>query len=94
MSTKFSGITKEILNADLVIGDHSQALLNSAMHGKVIGSINLSGRRSFFHDYTKFGIPYFKSSNQLNYFINHKLTNKNYLNEYNEVLISVNKNNE
>ena len=82
-------IDDEIDKADLVIGDHSQALFNAARKGKIIASLNSSKRRSLFEDYTNLGFPLLRSDTDIVNFIQ-SIENTSFLSEYNLALANFN----
>jgi len=70
LSRRPASITEEIDSADLVLGDHSQAILNAGIKGKMFASVNLARRTSFFCNYADLGFPLLKSSQDIIDFIN------------------------
>jgi len=69
-SIKSQSIDDEIQSADIIFGEHTQSLINSARKGKIFGSVNATGRRSLFNIYDKLGFPHFNSHEQIIKFIN------------------------
>ena len=69
LSRNSKSIENEINTADLIFGDHSQAIINAARRGKMIGSINVSNGRSLFESYNQLGFPNLKSSKEIIRFI-------------------------
>jgi len=69
LSTKPTSINDELKEADIIFGDHSQAIINAAIKGKIFASVNLSSRTEFFCNYTRLGFPLLKSSNDIIDFI-------------------------
>lgn len=69
LSRKPTSINEEIEEADIVFGDHSQAIINAGMKGKIFASVSLSRRTEFFCNYTRLGFPFMKSAGEIINFI-------------------------
>ena len=69
LSRKPKSVNKEIEEADIIFGDHSQAIINAGMKGKIFASVNLSRHTEFFYNYARLGFPLMKSADEIINFI-------------------------
>lgn len=79
-------IEDEIKSADIVLGDHSEALLNAAQQEKIIGSVSLARRKEFFYDYTFLGFPLMRSVDDIAKFIDQVENDTNFCTSYNKII--------
>ena len=86
-----STIENDILDADLVLADHSQSLFSAARSRKFIASISLSNKRSFFQDYIDLGIPFINSKDNLLKLIDNIDNSDEFLIRYNRAIKNFNK---
>ena len=76
-------IDEEIERADLVIGDHSQAMINAARAKTIFASMNVTKRNSLFKGFNDLSFPHFKNSWQLEVFIDSLASSVEVITEYN-----------
>lgn len=62
MAVKSNSLQSAIEQADIIIGDHSESLLDSLRQGKIVASLNTSKRESLFQDFIDLGFPLLSSS--------------------------------
>jgi len=86
MSVKPTTIKEELASADIVFGDHSQALLRAAQTGKLCASVSLARRREFLYDYTKLGFPILRSSDEIVDFIQGLARSDETIRKFNEAV--------
>ena len=55
LAVPHESIEHDIEQADFVFGEHSFSMIDAAARGKIFASVNLTGRRDFFVNYTKLG---------------------------------------
>lgn len=79
-------IDDEIYAADIVIGDHSQALLSAAQKGKIIVTLSCAKREEFFSDYTKLGFPKIASESEMLNFLREVIDDPEFLTNYNKAI--------
>lgn len=70
-----SSFSQDIKEADLVLGEHSIAMIDAAAEGKIFASVNLSNRRDLFESFSKLGFTNLTSRNEIIQYIQ-KLCNK------------------
>ena len=68
-SRRSLSINEEIRGADIIFGDHSQAIINVAKKGKMIASVNATRRRNLFEGYNRLGFPCFKNASEIVIFL-------------------------
>ena len=69
MEVKSNSIQSAIEQADIVIGDHSESLLDALRQGKIIATLNASNRESLFQDFVNLGFPLLSSESDIINFI-------------------------
>ena len=79
-------ITDEINGADIVFGDHSQAMLTAAKKGKIIASVSSARRCVFFSDYTNLGFPILRSGDEIINFVKSLETSTKTVENYNRAV--------
>jgi len=79
-------ITDEINGADIVFGDHSQAMLTAAKKGKIIASVSLTRRCEFFSDYTNLGFPILRSTDEIINLVKSLETSSQAIKKYNRAV--------
>jgi len=87
VSVKSLSIDKDIDSSDIIFGDHSQSMIESAKKGKIMTSINLARREGFFSSYSKLGFPILQSERDIIEFIsifNDNLKKNEFINNYND----------
>jgi len=92
ISRHSKSIEEEIKTADLIFGDHSQAIINAARRGKIIATVNVTDRRSFFECYNRLGFPNFKSSKETINFIKSLGESPDLIIAYNQAVKNYNEN--
>jgi len=82
---------KDLENADVVFGEHSIAMIDSAISGKVWASVNVTKRRDLFESYTKLGFYNIKSTSEGIKFLNDLISNPDKIEKrYNEAVLKYN----
>lgn len=76
-------INEDINSSDIVLGDHSQALITAAQRGKIISSVSLAQRTEFFSDYTQLGFPILRSAKDITGFIGRVEGAPDFIGDYN-----------
>lgn len=84
-------INDDIATSDMVLGDHSQALITAAQKGKIIASLSLARRKEFFCDYAKLGFPVLRSTEEINDLIKKLQKGKEFILNYNKAIELYNK---
>lgn len=69
LSVKPTTIKNEIEEADVIFGDHSQALVRAMQDGKAAASVSLANRKELFCNYTDLGFPCLRSAEEIVKFI-------------------------
>ena len=65
LSAASMSIDEDVDMSDLVLGDHSQALITAAQKGRIIASVSLAKRKEFFSDYIQLGFPILRSAEDI-----------------------------
>lgn len=76
-------INDDINSSDIVLGDHSQALITAAQRGKIIASVSLAKRKEFFCDYTGLGFPILRSADDITILIRKIKEDPSFIIDYN-----------
>lgn len=84
LSVKPTTINDDINSADIVFGDHSQALITAMQRKKIIASVSCANRKEFFYDYTKLGFPILRSSEDMISFIKKVKVEPYFIDDYNK----------
>lgn len=84
LSVEPTTINDDINSADIVFGDHSQALLTAVQRKKIIASVSLANRKEFFYNYTKLGFPILRSSEDMVFFIKRVENDSDFIDVYNK----------
>ena len=91
LSVEPTTINDDINSADIVFGDHSQALITAAQRKKIIVSVSLANRKEFFSDYTQLGFPILRSPDDIISFIEKAETEADFVKNYNKAIKLYNK---
>ena len=83
MAVKSNSLQSAIEQADIIIGDHSESLLDALRQGKIIASLNTSKRESLFQDFIDLGFPLLSSSCDILNFID-LCEQQNFVSSFNE----------
>lgn len=69
VSYKRSSFEDDLRDADIVIGEHSIAMIDGCFQSRVFASCNMTGRRDLFEGISKFGFPHCENIEQLEIFL-------------------------
>ncbi len=65
LSFKRSSFEEDLKGADIVVGEHSVAMIDAGFKGILFASCNMTGHRDFFEDLTKLGFPHCESVDEI-----------------------------
>ena len=77
-------MTEDIKKSDIVFGEHSIAMIDAAEKGKMFASVNVTGRRNLFVNYTRLGFTHLTNLQQIVDFIDGLTKNKMQTKQYNQ----------
>jgi len=83
-------IKREMEEADIIFGDHSQSLLKAGQQGKIFASVSMAKRTEFLYDYTNLGFPILRSSDDIVRFIKSLETSTETIQSYNSAVDTYN----
>lgn len=90
LSFENRSLEEDLTKADLVISEFSNTLLDAALKGKIIASINVTNRRNFFQSVTELGFPHCESIEDLKHIIDN-YNNLEYRKRYHQAVVNYNK---
>lgn len=65
LSFKRSSFEEDLKGVDIVLGEHSVAMIDAGFKGILFASCNMTGHRDFFEDLTKLGFPHCESVDEI-----------------------------
>ena len=65
LSYKRSSFEEDLQNVDIVLGEHSVAMLDAGFKNILFASCNMTGHRNYFEDITKLGFPHCESVDEI-----------------------------
>lgn len=77
---------EDIREADLVFGEHSIAMIDAAQEERVFASVNVTGRRDFFINYTRLGFPHLTNVREIVNFIKKMQEKEGEIQRYNRAI--------
>ncbi len=80
----------DLEGTDLVVGEHSIAMVDGAFKGIPFASLNLTGRRNFFSGISDLGFPHFESVDELVEFIKRFPSDEGLKNQYRNAIQNYN----
>lgn len=92
LSISGKSLEADLEGADLVIGEHSIAMLDASFKSIPFASLNVTGRRNFFCGISDMGFPHFETIEELENFIDHfgclemQETYTNAIKQYNDMI--------
>jgi len=80
----------DLLGVDVVFGEHSVAMLDGGFKGKLLCSVNVTGRRNLFKGITDLGFPHCESLEEIVEFLN-SVNTPTFIRSYNQAVDNYNK---
>lgn len=90
ISVQNGTLAEEIENADLVISEYSNSMIEAAISSKPFISVNVTGRRNLFESVTRLGFPHCESVTELEHIIS-TINNGSFVRQYNAAINAYNK---
>jgi hypothetical protein len=90
LSVKPESMAVDIERGDLFFGEHSIAMIDAALQGKMFASVNLTNRRDLFTIYSQIGFPHITRSEDLIKFIDRLSDSSEEIDLYNNAVSNYN----